>query len=125
MASGIRVEGLRETVRALERFGVSVSDLREAFSAISREVVVESTGIVPVLDGDLQASIRIANTKNKAVVRAGYANVPHAGVINYGWAAHGIEATEFLTGPANNNPGEKARRIDANLQALIYRYNLN
>lgn len=112
--------GLRETVRNLERLGVTVQDLREAFQAISRDVVTEAQGIVRVLTGRLRASIRPALTKNKAVVRAGTpSGVPYAGVINYS-----RPGDHFLTDPANANPAEKVARIEANLEALIRRYNL-
>lgn len=124
--SGVKIEGLRETVRDLERLGVAVEDLREAFSSISREVVAEAAGVVPVEEGELRATIRAANTKNRAVIKAGFsARGPYAGVINYGWPAHNIEATGFLTDAANRDPGARARQIDANLRALIRKYQLN
>lgn len=124
--TGIRVEGLRETVRALERFGVDVEDLKEAFGSIARDVAADAAALVPVDSGALQASIRPAKTKNKAIVRAGTGTrVPYAGAINYGWPARGIPATEFLTGPANADPAGKAKQIDANLEALIRKYGLN
>jgi hypothetical protein len=123
MASGTRVTGLRETVRNLERLGVDVQDLRDAFGAISQEVAQEAGGRVRVKTGAHKASIRPARTKNKAVVRAGNnTNAPAAGVLNYG--GHGITGDEFLTGPANANPEDKARQIDQNLQHLIIKYNL-
>lgn len=123
-AAGIHIEGLRETIRALERFGVDVEDLRDAFGKISAEIVTEARGEVPVAGGTLQGTIRPARTKNKAVVRAGSGGVPYAGVINYGWPDRGIPATDFLTGPANRDTDDKARQIEANLQALIRRYRL-
>lgn len=123
--TGIKVQGLRETVRSLERMGVDVQDLKAAFSAISREVASEATGIVRVASGAARNSIRIANTKNKAVVRAGSARVPYAGVLNYGWPARGIEGDEFLTGPANRDTARKAAQISANLRLLIRKYDLN
>jgi hypothetical protein len=124
--SGVKIEGLRETVRNLERLGVAVEDLKEAFSSISREVVAEAAGVVPVLEGALRATIRAANTKNRAVIKAGFArNAPYAGAINYGWPAHHIAYSGFLTDAANRDPIGKARRIDANLHALIRKYQLN
>lgn len=124
-SSGVQITGLRETVRALERFGVDVEDLRAAFGQISAEIVAEASAQVPTRSGALGGSIRPARTKNKAVVRAGAGAVPYAGVINYGWPAHGIAATDFLTGPANADTAGKARQIEANLQDLIRRYQLN
>lgn len=116
----VRIDGLRETIRALERFGVATSDLKEAFADVSRDVVQEAGSRVRVVTGALKATIRPANTKNKSVVRAGTAGVPYAGVINYHRPGDG-----FLTIPANSNTDAKVRKIDANLQELIRRYGLS
>lgn len=121
-STGVKITNLRETVRDLERLGVEVEDLKEAFGAISRDVAAEASGIVPVASGALRASIRIARTKNKAVVRAGTAGTPYAAAINYGWPDRGIAPTEFLTGPANDNQDDHVRKLEANLEALIRKY---
>lgn len=123
-ASGAYVTGLRETVRDLERFGVEVEDLKDAFGAISGEIVEEARGRIKVATGAAQATIRPARTKNKAIVRAGTASVVHPAILNYGWPDHNVEADEFLTGPANEDPEDKARKIETNLEALIRRYDL-
>lgn len=123
-SSGVQITGLREVVRDLQKLGVSVEDLKEAFGEISDQVVTEANRIVPTKSGRLAGSIRPARTKNKAVVRAGSAGIPYAGVINYGWPSRGIAPTEFLTGPANSRPDEYARQIDRNLQDLIRKYGL-
>ncbi len=125
-SSGVHVEGLRETVRRLERLGVDTQDLKDAFGQISAEVVSEASVLVPVKSGRLKTSIRAAKTKNKAVVRAGTGSrAPHAGVINYGWPARSIAATDFLTGPANDDPAGKVAHIEANLEGLIRKHDLN
>lgn len=125
MATGVRITGLRETVRNLEKLGVDVEDLKEAFGQISRDVATEAQGLVKVQTGALKATIRPARTKNKAVVRAGTGvGVPYAGVINYGWPAHHIAPTEFLTGPANSDLQGKAQRIENNLRHLISKHHL-
>lgn len=122
--TGVRIEGLRETVRTLERYGVDVEDLKEAFGAISRDVATEAAGIVPVRTGRLRNSIRPTRTKNRAVVRAGTAAIPYAGVINYGHPRRGIQPTGFLTDPANSNTEAKVAQLEANLEALARKYGL-
>lgn len=120
---GVRITGLREVVRDLERFGVSTDDLKEAFGEIARDVATESGRIVKVKTGALLRTIRPGKTKNKAIVRAGTAvGVPYAGVINYG--RDGFSGDQFLTGPANADPEGKVRRIEANLAALKRKHNL-
>ena len=37
----------------------------------------------------------------------------------------GLGGSEFLTGPANANPDQKVKAIEANLDRLIVKYNLN
>lgn len=118
-SSAIRVEGLARVVRDLERFGVSTDDLKDAFGKISEDVVQESSARVRVLSGALQATIRPARTKNKAVVRAGTAGVPYAGVVNYA-----RPGDEFLTGPANEDVAGKLARIERELEDLVTRYGL-
>jgi hypothetical protein len=123
MQTSTRITGLRETVRNLERLGVDVQDLKDAFGAISQEVATEAGARVRVKTGAHKASIRPARTKNKAVVRAGNnTDAPAAGILNYG--GHGITGDEFLTGPANANPEAKAQQIDRNLHRLILKYDL-
>lgn len=125
MAAGIRVSGLRETIRNLERLGVEVADLKQAFGEISREVATDAGSRVRVATGRLRATIRPSKTKNKAVVRAGGARAPYAGVRNYGWPARGIPGDGFLTEAANARPDEYAARIVRNLDALITRLDLD
>jgi len=100
--------------------GVSSSDLKEAFGAISRGVATESRSRVRVLSGAARGTIREARTKNKAVVRAGNnSSVVYAGVLNY----H-RPGDEFLTGPANENTDQHVAMIERELADLIVRYGL-
>lgn len=117
--SAIRIDGLAKVIRDLERFGVSSDDLKDAFGGISKDVAQEAGARVRVRSGALQATIRPARTKNKAVVRAGTAGVPYAGVINYY-----RPGDEFLTGPANEDTAAKVARIERELDQLIRRYGL-
>lgn len=118
-APAVRVNGLAEVVRELERFGVSTDDLKDAFGEIAGDVADEAQGRVRVATGALKATIRPARTKNKAVVRAGTAGVPYAGVVNYSRPGDG-----FLTIPANENTDAKIAKIEQNLQALIVQHRL-
>jgi hypothetical protein len=126
VATGARVTGLRETVRDLERMGVSVEDLKGAFGRISDNVIRQAQARVPRGEtGALAGSIRPAKSKNKAVVRAGGARVRHAGPIHWGWPARNIEARPFLAGPADTYAPDAIKEITAELGTLIRRYGLN
>lgn len=117
----VRVEGLAQLVRDLERYGVSTGDLKDAFGKISADVAQEAGTRIHVLTGAHKASIRPARTKNKAVVRAGNGtDAPAAGVLNYA-----RPGDEFLTGPANEDLPSKIARIEAELDELVRRYGLS
>lgn len=95
-SGGIKVEGLRETVKALQEAGAELVDLKDAFGAISKEGAQVVKGFVPTATGRLAGSVRGNRAKDRAVVMAGGARVPYAGAINYGWATRGIEAANFM-----------------------------
>lgn len=125
MSDGVKIVGLRETIRDLERLGVEAADLKEAFGAISRDVETEAEALVKVKTGAARATIRATPGKNKAVVTAGSAGVPYVGVLNYGWPDRGIAGDEFLTGPANSNTQQHVQQLEDNLEHLIRKYDLN
>lgn len=122
--SGVRVEGLRETVRSLERMGVEVSDLKAAFKKIGTVVANDAKNLTPVLTGRLAASIRPSNTKNKAVIRAGGARIPYAGVQEYGHY-NNIEPHNFMRGAVAANQKSAVKALDDELNRLIRKLDLN
>jgi phage gpG-like protein len=92
---GLRVTGLRQVVRGLEKSGVAVTDLKDAFSNVAAMGAQVMRGFVPERSGRLAGTVRGNRAKNKAVVTTGRASVPYAGVINFGWPSRGIEANPF------------------------------
>lgn len=125
MATGARIVGLRETVRALERYGVSTQDLKKAFGRISTNVARSAFSRVPRKSNRLGGTIRPSKTKNKSVVRAGgLGGVRHAGPIHYGWPAHGIAAQPFLASAADDATDESVRLMEDELEELARRYNI-
>lgn len=118
MASGVQVKGLRETIRSLERFGVQVADLKAAFRKVGNLVVDEAKPRTNPLTGKLAGSIRASNTKNKAVIRAGGARIPYAGVIHYG-GYHGIAGKHFLTDAIEAKKGQGVQVLEQELRGLI------
>lgn len=118
MASGVVIDGLRETVRSLERFGAEAADLKAAFKRIGDMVAREAVSITPTLTGRLAASIRASNTKNKSEVRAGSAKVVYAGVQHYG-GYNNITGTHFLERAVEAKQGEAVRQMETDLNRLI------
>lgn len=92
----IRVDGLNAVVRSLLALGLEVEDLKDAFSNIARTGAAVASSHAPRRSGRLAADIRGNRARGKAVITAGRSSVPYAGPINYGWAAHNIEASGFM-----------------------------
>lgn len=129
--SGVRVIGLRQVVRTLERYGVEASDLKAAFKRIGTMVGNEAKGLAPQLSGALANSIRPSNTKNRSIVRAGSAKVPYAGVVHYGGGVsrgsrgpHNISPHPFLTDAVENKQAAAIDAMEDELNALIRKLDL-
>lgn len=90
-ATRIEVVGSAELQSTLKRAAEKVQDL----SGPNREVsdLWASTAKPPRRTGALAGSIRGASTSTEAAVEA---TVPYAGVIEYGWPGHNIEAASYL-----------------------------
>lgn len=108
--TGIHVEGLRETVRSLEKLGVEVDDLKDVMAPIATKAADTMQTFVPVRSTALRASVRPNRAKNKAVVTVGSARVRYAGAINYGWRARNIKPADF-TGKTDRAMDDTAVRM--------------
>jgi hypothetical protein len=93
---GVRIDGLNQVVRGLQELGLDIEDLKDAFAPIAARAARYASSFAPRRTGALAASIRPNRSKNKAVVVAGKARVPYAGVINYGWARRNISPSSFM-----------------------------
>ena len=95
----VEVEGLRTLRRDLKAAGVSLQNLKDAHAAVA-QTVVRAAHFTPKhperSTGRLAASVRGSGTQSAAVVRAGFASVPYAGPIHWGWPARHIAAQPFL-----------------------------
>lgn len=90
----VEVIGARQLRATLKRAGDDLSDLKDVHGQISRLVIGATRA--PRRTGRLAGSVRGSGTKTQAVVRAGRASVPYAGVIHYGWPGHHIAPNPFL-----------------------------
>lgn len=124
-SGSVNIKGLRETVRSLERLGTEVKDLKDVFRSIGNIVVREAQSRAPKLSGALAGSIKASNTKNKSIVRAGSARVPYAGVQEWGWPAHNIAGTRYLSSAVQDKQREVVRELDRELFGLIRKLDLN
>lgn len=92
----VRVEGGRQLRAALRDMEGGLVDLRKANAEAATVAARAGAGEAPRRSGQLAASIRPGATQSAAIVRAGSARVPYAGVIEYGWAARHIAPHPFL-----------------------------
>lgn len=95
---GPRVElvGERQLRASLRRAGDDLSDLKAAHAAAARVVEPVARTAAPVRSGTLAGTVRSSGTKTAAIVRAGYASVPYAGPIHWGWPKRNISPNRFV-----------------------------
>jgi hypothetical protein len=137
VAFRVRVEGVREVVATLNRFGATSEDLKEAFARIGAVVKSDALVLVPVLSGRLKSTIRAGRSKSRATVRAGragldretgynYAAIQHYGGMASGkYGPHYIQPKPFLVIAAQQNAGYARNTLDNELGDLIDRLGLN
>lgn len=104
-SAGIQVEGMTTLRRTLRQAGDDLQDLREAHATAARIAATASAALAPRLTGRLASSVRGSGTKTAATLRAGFASVPYAGPIHWGWPARGITAQPFLSQGAQDSEG--------------------
>lgn len=124
--SGVKVKitGLRKTMRALEAAGVATEDLKDLMHGLGLTVIAAAKPTVPTLSGALQGTLRAGRGKTKAVIRAGGARVPYAGVQHYGWPARGIQAHPFLVNAVQSSRAKTFAQLDDGIAALLRKQNL-
>jgi HK97 gp10 family phage protein len=92
----IRLEGQAQFRRQLRLLSDGTEDLKEAHTDAAKLVENEARPNVPVRSGALQGSLRSSGTKTRGVVRVGFARVPYAGVVHFGWPARNIAPQPFI-----------------------------
>jgi len=112
----VKVYGNERTARAFRELRLKVRDLHRAWKRIGAKIKADAVPLTPFLSGALVSTLRQGNTKTQAVVRAGGRRVEYAGVQNYGWPGHNIQAKHFLNLALEANEDyaedEVAREID-------------
>ena len=120
----IRIEGLAKTFRAMEAAGVAAESMRDLMHSIGLIVVSAARPNAPTLSGALAGDIRAGKGKTKAVVRAGRASIPYAGVQHYGWPARGIAAKPFLAAAVQSTRAQTFAALDDGIGELLRKQGL-
>lgn len=116
----IEVEGLKETLRRLSRAGADAEDMRELMHSTGQIISDGAVRYAPLgKTGDLRASLRAGKGKTKAVIRAGGARVPYAGVQHYGWPERNIAGSMYLVKSLNANTNRALTHLEQGLADLL------
>lgn len=120
--ASVRVDGLRQVQRKLRNAGADAEDMRDLMHALGNIVIDGASA--PARSGRLAGNIRAGRGKTKAVVRAGGARVPYAGVIHYGWPARGIAPQPFLTDALRARQAQVFAALEAGINEILRKNNL-
>ena len=95
--SGIKVKGLRNSLKALQAIGVDAKDIKSAGNDAGEIVAREARNLAPVRTGALRNTIRTSKALNKVSVSAGNnGRVPYANPIHWGWFKRNIKPQPFF-----------------------------
>ena len=89
-------KGVSRLASSLKKAGVDMTRLKDDYRKMAGVVKTDVGNVIPVRTGRLKRSLRSSATQKSGVVRAGTKAVPYAGVINYGWPGHNIEAQHYM-----------------------------
>ena len=96
--SGIKVKGLKSSIKALQAIGVDAAEIKAAGNEAGEIVAREARNLVPVRSGNLRNSIRVSKALNKVSISAGNnGKVPYANPIHWGWFKRNIKPQPFFT----------------------------
>lgn len=98
---GVQVLGVRRLRATMAKAGGDLTQFSDTNAEVGRIVATDARTLVPVRTGRLAATLRSSGTRTQAVVRAGYASVPYARPIHWGWPARHISAQPFATTAAS------------------------
>jgi len=95
--SGIKVQGLRSSIKALQAIGVDAKDIKSAGNDAGEIVAREARNLAPVRTGSLRSTIRTSKALSKVTVSAGNnGRVPYANPIHWGWFKRNIKPQPFF-----------------------------
>lgn len=124
MATGTRVDGLKQMLADLRKLGLDVDDFKDSFAAVASRGASLAASLVKSESGRLAGTVRGNRAKNKAVVSAGRASVKYAGVQNYGWPRRNIKAQGFMQKADEQLAGNLPVLLEQELQDKIQRRGL-
>jgi len=83
-SAGVRITGLKPTLRSLKKFGTSIEDAKGAFDDIARIGITLARARTPVRTGRLVETTRGQADSHRARVIQGGFRAAYASYVNYG-----------------------------------------
>lgn len=114
----VRIEGLGKTLRQLSKAGADANDMKALMHEIGM-IVVRAANPPVGPTRRLKGSMRAGRGKTKAVVRAGGARIPYAGVVHYGWPARNIKAQPFYQTALAQQNGAVFARLERGIDQIL------
>jgi hypothetical protein len=94
---GLKVQGLKQAIRALQDIGVPAAEIKAAGTQSGELVANQARSIVPIRTGRLRDSIRVSKALTKISISAGNnTRVPYANPIHWGWFRRHIKPQPFF-----------------------------
>jgi len=121
----IEVEGARQLKRALRQIEGGSSDLKEIHAKAAKIVEDEAIARVPRRSGHLANTLRSSGIASGGVVRAGFAKVPYAGPIHFGWGKRNISPNPFLYDALDQRRMEVTGEYEYHVKKLIKKHGLD
>lgn len=119
MTAGVKVVGLDQLEAGLRRAGLELRDLTAVHPKVA--ALVAHTTQPPIRSGRLAGSIRADVATGQAIVTAGGAAAPYAGIIEYGSKRRNITGRHYMReGLQRSEPGVLKIYADE-LQAILNR----
>ena len=117
---GIKVKGLKQSIKALRDIGVPDAEIKAAGTRSGEIVANEARGLVPVRTGALRDSIRVSKALRKVTISAGNnRRVPYANPIHWGWFKRNIKPQPFFVKALGLTRDEVYRNYYQSLDKLI------
>jgi HK97 gp10 family phage protein len=122
--AGLKITGLRETIKDLEALGIEAAELKVAMNKGAKILADELRKEVPKASGLLASTVKPNNAKGSAIARIGGARPKHyAPFVNYGHQSK--PATLFAQKAAKNSKDRAVTAIEQELSSIIRKHNLN
>jgi hypothetical protein len=119
----VNVKGLNRVLRNLEKSGADATDMKDLMHEIG--MIVVRAAQPPTRTGRLAGTIRAGRGKTKAVVRAGGARAPYAGVTHYGNPYRNTSAEPFLVTALRRERGAVLDALAKGIEDILRKNDLH